>query len=117
MKPNFEGALEQLTRVRGVRGAVVVDAQDGIALAGALRDGEDGDALAALAGAVMMRLVRGSDAAGLGPARLVYLRGDDGLLCAAPFGGTLLIAVLADRSANLGLVRLALLDAVGGLAA
>ena len=47
----------------------------------------------------------------------MYLRGDDGLLCAAPFGGTLLVAVLADRSANLGLVRLALLEAVGGLAA
>lgn len=117
MKPDFERALEALTRVRGVRGAVVVDAADGIALAGALRDGEDGAALSALAAAVMMRLLRASDAAGLGAARLVYLRGDEGLLCAAPFGGTLLVAVLADRTANLGLVRLALLDAVGGLSA
>lgn len=116
MTPDFRAVLERLTHVRGVRGALVVDAADGLPLASALRDGEDAGAVAALAGALSGRLQRAADAAGLGAARLVLLRGESGLLCAAPVAGELLLVVLGDATANVGLVRLALVEGAEVLA-
>lgn len=115
MRPAFEAAVERLVRVRGVRGALVADATDGLPVTGTLRDGEDAGAVAALAAAVVQRLMRAGEAAGVGAARLVHLRGEDGLLVAAPVAESLLLVVLTDRTANLGLVRLALFDAAGML--
>jgi predicted regulator of Ras-like GTPase activity (Roadblock/LC7/MglB family) len=114
--PDFQTVLDRLTHVRGVRGALVVDAADGLPLASALRDDEEGGAVAALAGALAGRLQRAADAAGLGAGRLVQLRGERGLLCAAPVAGGLLLVVLGDASANLGLVRLALMEGAEVLA-
>ena len=65
-------ALDRVTRVPGVRGALVVAATDGLVVAEQLMDGVDGQAAAALTGSLVGRLAahgreRGSSAARLRP--------------------------------------------------
>ena len=50
--------LERVTRVPGVRGALVASAGDGLVIAEQLMDGVDGRAAAALAGSLVGRLAR-----------------------------------------------------------
>ena len=58
------GALDLVTRVRGVRGAMLVSAADGIVVADQLMEGIKGTAVAALAGSLAGRLGRAMSAAG-----------------------------------------------------
>ena len=51
-----QDALDRVTRVPGVRGALVVAAADGLVVAEQLMDGVDGQAVAALAGSLIGRL-------------------------------------------------------------
>src|SRR5581483_11878105 len=52
----FAAALEIVTRVRGVRGAMLVSAGDGLVVAEQLMEGIKGPAVAALAGSLANRL-------------------------------------------------------------
>ena len=49
---DYRALLEPLTRLRGVRGAMIVAADDGVVVVDALMDGMKGKALAALAAAL-----------------------------------------------------------------
>jgi len=86
-------ALDLVTRVRGVRGAMLVSADDGIVVAEQLMEGIKGAAVAALAGSVASRLAEQGAL----------------LVVGAPSG--ILVVAVAEPDVNVGLVRLELLRA------
>lgn len=108
--------VDHLSRVPGVRGAVVAARRDGIVVAEALHEGLDGDALAALATSLLERCGRVARAAGREPPALVQLRATGGTLVAGPVGAELVACAVAAPDANLGLVRLAIAESQGAVA-
>ncbi len=105
------GLLEGITRVPGVRGALVVSAEDGLVVAEASMGDVDGAAVAALAGSLAARLGRAVQALGHPAPRLVHLQARDGGLMTGPAGEGLLLVAVTGPDANIGLLRLALRDA------
>jgi predicted regulator of Ras-like GTPase activity (Roadblock/LC7/MglB family) len=103
--------LKRVSAVKGVRGAMLVSAPDGLVVAESLMEDVDGQAVAALAAALAGRLRRVASAASLGMPAVVQLRGEAGTLLAVPAGEELLLVAVGDREANLGLARLELLEA------
>jgi predicted regulator of Ras-like GTPase activity (Roadblock/LC7/MglB family) len=104
-------ALDLITRVRSVRGAMLVSAEDGIVVAEQLMEGIKGPAVSALAASLAARLRRAMEAAGVGASLFWHLQAEQGALLVVPTpGGTLVVAV-AEPDVNVGLVRLELLRA------
>ena len=103
-------ALEQITRVRGVRGAMLVSAEDGLVVAEQLMEGIKGPAVAALAASLAGRLRRAMEAAGTGAAAFWHLQAEQGALLVVP-GTAILVVAVAEPDVNIGLVRLELLRA------
>ena len=112
----FETALELLTHVRGVRGAMLVSAADGVVVAEALMDEMKGSAVAALAASLASRLQRVVEGAGRGAPRFLQLTATGGTILAAPHGDELLLVAVAERTVNAGLVRIELFRALEVLA-
>jgi uncharacterized protein len=110
-----EGALRRVSAVRGIRGAMLVSAPDGLVVAESLMEDVDGRAVAALAGSLAGRLGRATGSAGLGAPMVIHLRGERGALLAVPAGSELLVVAIGDRTANLGLARLELIEAARGI--
>jgi len=107
----FAEALDLVTRVRGVRGAMVVAGDDGLIVAEQLMEGIRGPAVAALAANLANRLRKAMEAAGVGTSLFWHLQCDQGALLVVPAAsGVLLVAVTAP-DVNIGLVRLELLRA------
>jgi predicted regulator of Ras-like GTPase activity (Roadblock/LC7/MglB family) len=107
------GALDLVTRVRGVRGAMLVSTEDGLVIAEQLMEGIKGGAVAALAASLAGRLRRAMEAAGTGTSIFWHLQAEQGALLVVPgdaSGGILVVAV-AEPDVNIGLVRLELLRA------
>jgi predicted regulator of Ras-like GTPase activity (Roadblock/LC7/MglB family) len=109
-----QAALDRITRIPGVRGALIASAGDGLVVAEQLMDGVDGRAAAALAGSLVGRLARTAESAGVAPPVFLHLRGDDGSVLAAP-GAELVLVAVVGPDANLGLARLEMLDAAARL--
>lgn len=107
----FARALDLVTRVRGVRGALLVSAADGIVVAEQLLEGIKGAALAALAGSLASRLGRAMTAAGIGASVFWHLQCTDGALLVVPAPSGVLVVAIAEPGVNVGLVRLELLRA------
>jgi predicted regulator of Ras-like GTPase activity (Roadblock/LC7/MglB family) len=115
----FSHALDLITRVRGVRGAMLVSADDGIVVAEQLMEGIKGPALAALAASLATRLRRAMEAAGVGAGLFWHLQAEQGTLLVVPSGGGgaggaggaggILVVAVAEPDVNVGLVRLELL--------
>jgi len=106
-------ALDLITRVRGVRGAMLVSAEDGLVVAEQLMEGIKGAAVAALAASLAGRLRRAMEAAGTGTSVFWHLQAEQGAILVVPgdaAGGILVVAV-AEPDVNIGLVRLELLRA------
>ncbi|MFI5234156.1 MAG: roadblock/LC7 domain-containing protein [Gemmatimonadales bacterium] len=99
-------ALEVITRVPGIRGAMVVAAGDGVVVAESLMDEIKGSAVAALAASLTGRIRRATEAAGRGAPRFLQLQASAGTLLVAPHGEELLIVAVAERTVNAGLARL-----------
>jgi predicted regulator of Ras-like GTPase activity (Roadblock/LC7/MglB family) len=110
-----QAALDRVTRVPGVRGALVASQGDGLVVAEQLMDGVDGRAAAALTGSLVSRVTRAAAGAGLQAPVFLHLRGDDGSILAAPAAGELVLVAVVGPEANLGLARLEMLDAAGRL--
>jgi predicted regulator of Ras-like GTPase activity (Roadblock/LC7/MglB family) len=106
-------ALDLITRVRGVRGAMLVSADDGLVVAEQLMEGIKGGAVAALAASLSGRLRRAMEAAGVGPGVFWHLQAEKGALLVVPgaSGGGVLVVAVAEPDVNIGLVRLELLRA------
>ncbi len=111
MSVMWAALLDGITRVTGVRGALVVSADDGLVVAESSMGDVDGAAVAALAASLAARLGRVTAAIGCAPSRLVLLDADRGGLIAAPAGEGLLLVAVTGPDANVGLLRLALRDA------
>jgi predicted regulator of Ras-like GTPase activity (Roadblock/LC7/MglB family) len=109
----FRHALDLVTRVRGVRGAMLVSGDDGLVVAEQLMEGIKGTAVAALAASLSGRLRRAMEAAGVGVSVFWHLQAEQGALLVVPQGGSggLLIVAVAEPDVNIGLVRLELLRA------
>lgn len=114
MSDPVHAALRRLTRVRGVRGAMVVDAEAGVPVASELAVGVAETALAALAGSLYRRAMDATTASGLGRLRTLQLESGNGHLLVAGTG-PLLIVALAEPSAQLGMVRIEAGRAAGEL--
>lgn len=112
----FDAGLEQLTRQAGVRGALLVEREDGLVVAEALMEGLDGAALAALAASLWNRVSRAGEAAGRGAPAFARLEAERGTMLAVPAGAEMLLVAVAEPDANLGLARLELMRAAAGLA-
>jgi predicted regulator of Ras-like GTPase activity (Roadblock/LC7/MglB family) len=108
--------LDRVNAVRGVRGTVLVAADDGIVVAESLMQGVDGRASAALVASLAARLRRAAEAAGRRPPAFLQLQADRGAVLAAPCGLDLLLVAILGPDANVGLARLELLEAAGKLA-
>jgi predicted regulator of Ras-like GTPase activity (Roadblock/LC7/MglB family) len=108
VKTDIVGALETITRVRGVRGAMIVSAEEGLVIAESSMEGIDGAAVAALTAGVVTRLARATEAAGRSAPAFVHLQADGGALLAVPAAGELLVVAVTDPAVNVGLVRLEL---------
>ena len=116
MSAAWTALLDGITRVSGVRGALLVSADDGLVVAEASMSDVDGAATAALVGSLARKLGRITGAIGSAPPRLVMLEAEKGGLAAAPAAEGLLLVAVTDDDANIGLLRLALRDAVERLA-
>jgi predicted regulator of Ras-like GTPase activity (Roadblock/LC7/MglB family) len=110
--PSYAKALDLITRVRGVRGAMLVSADDGIVVAAQLVEGIKGAAVAALAASLATRLRRAMEAAGVGASRFSHLHCDQGALLLVPAESGIMVVAVAEPDVNVGLVRLELLRAV-----
>ena len=109
----FARALDFVTRVRGVRGAMLVTGDDGLVVAEQLMEGIKGPAVAALAASVARRLGRAMETAGVGATLFWHLQAERGALLVVPAPSGLL--VVRDRSVPMG--RLAILAQRAALAA
>lgn len=107
----FARALDLVTRVRGVRGAMLVAGDDGLVVAEQLMEGIRGTAVAALAASLATRLRRAMEAAGLGAGVFWHLQGERGALLVVPAASGVLLVAVAEPDVNVGLVRLELLRA------
>lgn len=116
MSLRFEAVLHAMTRVAGVRSAMIVDAEEGLVVAEQSMEGVDPAAVAALSASLAARLSRAVALTGAGDAQIFLLEAEHGALIAAPVGPELLLVSVCEADANLGLLRLALKDATGRLA-
>lgn len=116
MSTDIGATLDSVTRVRGVRGAMVVSAEEGLVVAESSMEGIDGSAVAALTAGVVARLTRATEAAGRTAPAFVHLQADAGALLAVPAPGELLVVAVTDPEVNVGLVRLELRHAAERLA-
>ena len=106
MKMDIAASLEAITRVRGVRGAMIVSSEEGLVVAESSMEGIDGAAVAALTAGVLARLTRATGAAGRTAPVFVHLRAEGGGLMAVPAQGELMVVAVTDPEVNVGLVRL-----------
>ena len=104
-------ALDLITRVRGVRGAMLVAGDDGLVVAEQLMEGIKGGTVAALAASLANRLRRAMEAAGVGGHLFWHLQCDQGALLVVPAASAMLVVAVTDPDVNVGLVRLELLRA------
>ena len=107
----FGQALDLVTRVPGVRAAMLVSGDDGLIVAEQLMDGVTGSAVAALAASLATRLRRAMEAAGLGVSQFWHLQAEHGALLVVPTVTGVLVVAVTEPGVNVGLVRLELLRA------
>ena len=105
MSDVYAEALERLSRVPGVRGALIVETEAGLPVVAELAEGVEGGALAALASSLFRRNSTAAQSASFGNLRTMQLEADNGHVVVAN-GGELLVVVVAEKNAQLGMVRL-----------
>lgn len=114
MSDGVGAVLRRLTRVAGVRGAMVVDAEAGLPVASELSAGVEETALSALAGSLYRRTSEACAASGFGRVRTLQLESEQGSVVVSGTG-PLLVVALAEASAQVGMVRIETARAVGEL--
>ena len=109
MTDQLRRALDNVTRIRGVRGARVVIRDDGMVVADALMEGVRGDAVAALAASIALRFGNAAQTTGVGEPRFFHLQAAEGTLVVVPGPTGVLVVVVGDTELNVGLARLEML--------
>lgn len=112
----YGAVLEGITRVPGVRGAMVVSVKDGLMVSDHLVEGVKGAAVAALAASLAQRVSRALAAAGAGAPAFWHLHASDGAILAVAAPEDLLVVAITAPDVNAGLVRLELLRAAEAVA-
>jgi predicted regulator of Ras-like GTPase activity (Roadblock/LC7/MglB family) len=103
----FAESLLRLNRIPGVRGSMIVAAEDGLVVEADLMIGIPGPAVAALAASLFRGARRSLAEASLGDASFLQLEAEGGyLFAAAPPTGDLMLAVVSDDRVNVGMLRL-----------
>ena len=97
--------VDRLSRVSGVRGAMVVETEAGVAVVSELKVGVEGSAVAALASSLFRRTDQAARTAAFGAVSTLQLEAQNGHVVVAN-AGDLLVVVIAERGSQLGLVRL-----------
>ena len=110
---SLRDALGDVTRIPGVRGALIVSRDDGLVVADALMEGVDGGAVAALAASLAGRMRNVTTVLGQPEPVLLLLGGSEGFLLLAPGLAGLLLVAVAGADVNLAELRLSLLAAAG----
>ena len=105
MSDIFAEALDRLSRVPGVRGALIVETEAGVPVLAELAEGVEGGAVSALASSLFRRTQKASQTAHFGNVRTLQLEAAEGHVIVAN-GGELLVVVVAEKNAQLGQVRL-----------
>jgi predicted regulator of Ras-like GTPase activity (Roadblock/LC7/MglB family) len=105
MRDIYADAVDRLSRVPGVRGALIVETNAGVPVLAELAEEVDGAAVAALATSLFRRTFKAAMTAHFGGVRTLQLEAEDGHVVVAN-GGELLVVVVAEKHAQLGLVRL-----------
>ena len=98
-------ALWRVSRVAGVTGALIVEADTGLPVLAELREGVEGGSLAALAAALFQRTSQASNAAGFGSLSTFHLEAEEGHVVAAGAGELIVVSIVSD-DAQQGLLRL-----------
>jgi predicted regulator of Ras-like GTPase activity (Roadblock/LC7/MglB family) len=106
--------VDRLSRIEGVRGAVIVDIETGLPVLGELSAGMNGNAVAALAASIFRRTSAATDATHFGGLATLQLEAESGYVIVAA-AGELLLVVVAERSAQLGRIRVEAASAAGAL--
>lgn len=109
MSERFVRALERITRIGGVQGAMLVAADDGLIIADASMEGVRGNAVAALAASLAKRFTRVSKAATVGAPRFLHLQAEQGTLIVVAALGGVLVVTMGGADMNVGLARLEML--------
>jgi predicted regulator of Ras-like GTPase activity (Roadblock/LC7/MglB family) len=99
-------SLDKITRVRGVRGALLVTGDDGLIVADAVMDSVRGDAVAALGANLATRMAKTCECSGVGSLQFVHLQSVQGTLLVMPLAEEVVLVVIGDKDINVGLVRL-----------
>lgn len=105
MSDIFAEAVDRLSRVPGVRGALIVESDAGLPVIAELAQGIDGDAVSALASSLYRRTRKAAATANFGNVRTLQMEAETGHVIVAS-GGDLLVVVVAEKNAQLGQVRL-----------
>lgn len=105
MSELYRTSVERLSRVAGVRGAMVVELESGVPVVAELAEDVSGPAVAALTAALYRRSGAAAATAGFGRAQVLQLEAAGGHVVVVG-SGDLIVVVVADPGAQLGLVRL-----------
>lgn len=108
--PTWDDVLREVTALAGVRGAIVVSADDGLVVAETAMEGVSPEDVAALAGALAMRATRSVEAFGDASPTSVQLVATHGALIAVAGPPPLWLVALAGDGVELGRLRLLLGD-------
>jgi predicted regulator of Ras-like GTPase activity (Roadblock/LC7/MglB family) len=104
MSDLFSAAVERVSRVAGVRGALLVESEAGVPVVSELREGVNETAVAALAASLFRRTAAASETADFGRLNTLQLEAEYGHVVAVD-AGELILVVVAEHDAQLGLVR------------
>jgi len=104
-------ALERVSRVPGVQGALLVESEAGVPVLVELSADVNGGAVAALAASLFLRASQAAGSAGFGALHTLQVEAAGGHVVVGG-AGDLLVVAIAERAAQLGLIRLEVQQAV-----
>ncbi len=115
MLTRWQEMLQEVIHIPGVRGALVVSADDGLVVAETVMPDVETADLAALAAALVARSARMTQRMGATPPRLMHLEAEQGALVAAAGPDPLWLVALTRPEVEFGRLRLLLGDLAGVL--
>ncbi len=104
MSDRFVQAVDRLSRIPGVSGALIVDAEAGVPVVGELADEMVAPGVAALASSAFRRTRRATSEVDLGTLETLQVEAAGGHVFVVD-AGPLLVVVVAESGAQLGRVR------------
>ncbi len=114
MNDTLASAIERVSHVPGVRGALVVEADAGVPVVAEVAADISDEAVAALAAALYYRTSQAAATGGFGSLESLHLEAEGGHVLVAG-GPDLIVVVLAESDAQLGIIRLETLRAAEAL--